>query len=118
MLLSGSDPYVYFVLAKSVKCPIACTLGVIGMGPQSEVELLLPQLSKTPTGIPGLDEILLGGLPGGRPTLICGYAGCGKTLLGMTFLVNGATMFDEPGVFVSFEETQPGSGGERGLAGV
>src|ERR1700722_8359553 len=68
-------------------------------------ESLAPQLSKTPTGIPGLDEVLLGGLPTGRPTLICGYAGCGKTLLGMTFLVNGATVFDEPGVFVSFEET-------------
>lgn len=74
------------------------------MQPQA-VESLAPQLSKTPTGIPGLDEVLLGGLPTGRPTLICGYAGCGKTLLGMTFLVNGATMFDEPGVFVSFEET-------------
>src|ERR1700721_1116580 len=64
-----------------------------------------PQLAKTPTGIPGLDEVLLGGLPAGRPTLICGSAGCGKTLLGMTFLVNGATQFDEPGIFVSFEET-------------
>ena len=74
------------------------------MQPQP-VESLAPQLNKTPTGIPGLDEVLLGGLPTGRPTLICGYAGCGKTLLGMTFLVNGATAFDEPGVFVSFEET-------------
>jgi circadian clock protein KaiC len=74
------------------------------MQPQP-VESLTPQLRKTPTGIPGLDEVLLGGLPAGRPTLICGYAGCGKTLLGMTFLVNGATVFGEPGVFVSFEET-------------
>jgi circadian clock protein KaiC len=63
------------------------------------------QLAKAPTGIPGLDEVLLGGIPAGRPTLICGSAGCGKTLLGMTFLVNGATQFGEPGVFVSFEET-------------
>jgi circadian clock protein KaiC len=62
-------------------------------------------LAKTPTGIPGLDEVLLGGLPAGRPTLICGAAGSGKTLLGMTFLVNGATQFGEPGVLVSFEET-------------
>ncbi len=64
-----------------------------------------PQLAKAPTGIPGLDEVLLGGVPLGRPTLICGAAGCGKTLLGMTFLVHGATQFGEPGVFVSFEET-------------
>ncbi len=64
-----------------------------------------PQLSKAETVIPGLDEILLGGIPAGRPTLICGAAGCGKTLLGMTFLVNGATRFGEAGVFISFEET-------------
>ena len=70
-----------------------------------EVELPASQLPKAPTGIPGLDEVLLGGIPAGRPTLICGSAGCGKTLLGMTFLVNGATRFGEPGVFVSFEET-------------
>ncbi len=70
-----------------------------------ETKALEPQLSKAPTGIPGLDEVLLGGIPTGRPTLICGSAGCGKTLLGMTFLVNGATQFGEPGIFVSFEET-------------
>jgi circadian clock protein KaiC len=63
------------------------------------------QLSKCPTGIQGLDEITEGGLPQGRPTLVCGSAGCGKTLLGMEFLVRGATQFGEPGVFVSFEET-------------
>ena len=60
---------------------------------------------KCPTGIHGLDEITLGGLPRGRPTLVCGGAGCGKTLLGMEFLVRGATEFDEPGVCLSFEET-------------
>src|SRR5512133_2419299 len=65
----------------------------------------LGSLSKCPTGIRGLDEITVGGLPKGRPTLVCGSAGCGKTLLGMEFLVRGATQFDEPGVFVSFEET-------------
>src|SRR5579863_1247384 len=65
----------------------------------------LAPLSKAPTGIEGLDDVLLGGLPAGRPTLICGGAGCGKTLLSMIFLVNGATRFNEPGVFVSFEET-------------
>ena len=70
-----------------------------------EPELAVPQLAKTPTGIPGLDEVLLGGLPTGRPTLICGSAGCGKTLLAMTFLVNGAARFNEPGVFISFEES-------------
>ena len=61
-------------------------------------------LLKTPTGIKGLDEITCGGLPQGRPTLICGGTGCGKTLLAMEFLVRGATQFDEPGVFMSFEE--------------
>jgi circadian clock protein KaiC len=63
------------------------------------------QLPKSPTGIQGLDEITGGGLPKGRPTLICGSAGCGKTLLSMEFLVRGATEFNEPGVFVAFEET-------------
>ena len=62
-------------------------------------------LEKTPTGIPGLDEVTEGGLPRARPTLVCGTAGCGKTILGLQFLVRGALEFDEPGVFVSFEET-------------
>lgn len=62
-------------------------------------------LAKAPTGIPGLDEITNGGLPRGRPTLLCGGAGCGKTLLAMEFLVRGALEYDEPGVFMSFEET-------------
>src|SRR5213083_1713375 len=60
---------------------------------------------KTPTGIGGLDEITFGGFPKGRPTLICGSAGCGKTLLAMQFLIKGAVEFDEPGVFMSFEES-------------
>jgi len=64
-----------------------------------------PQLSKSPTGIKGLDEITNGGLPKGRPTLVCGDAGCGKTLFAMEFLVRGATQYNEPGVFMSFEET-------------
>jgi circadian clock protein KaiC len=64
----------------------------------------LPLLTKAPTGIEGLDEITFGGLPQGRPTLLCGAAGCGKTLFAMTFLYNGATKFGEPGVFVAFEE--------------
>jgi circadian clock protein KaiC len=65
---------------------------------------LRPQLPKAPTGIQGLDEITGGGLPKGRPTLVCGGAGCGKTLLAMEFLVRGATQFNEPGVFMAFEE--------------
>jgi circadian clock protein KaiC len=65
----------------------------------------LRDLSKVRTGIGGLDEITLGGLPRGRPTLVCGSAGSGKTLLAMEFLVRGATQFGEPGVFMSFEET-------------
>lgn len=60
---------------------------------------------KTPSGIEGLDEITGGGLPKGRPTLICGSAGCGKTLMGVQFLVKGITEYNEPGIFVSFEET-------------
>ncbi len=60
---------------------------------------------KSPTGIQGFDEITSGGLPKGRPTLVCGGAGCGKTLFGMEFIVRGATQFKEPGVFMSFEET-------------
>lgn len=65
----------------------------------------LPQLSKCLTGIRGLDEITRGGLPRGRPTLVCGGAGSGKTLLGLEFLARGALQFDEPGVFIAFEET-------------
>jgi circadian clock protein KaiC len=62
-------------------------------------------LPKAPTGIPGLDDITEGGLPRGRPTLICGGPGCGKTLLAAEFLVRGATEFDEPGALITFEET-------------
>jgi circadian clock protein KaiC len=61
-------------------------------------------LPKSPTGITGLDEVTGGGLPQGRPSLVCGAAGCGKTLLAMEFLVRGATQFGEPGAFISFEE--------------
>jgi len=61
-------------------------------------------LPKARTGISGFDDITFGGLPTGRPTLICGAAGSGKTLFATTFLVHGATQFDEPGVFMSFEE--------------
>ena len=61
-------------------------------------------LPKSPTGITGLDEITGGGLPKGRPTLVCGSAGCGKSMLGVEFLVRGVTQFNEPGVLVSFEE--------------
>jgi circadian clock protein KaiC len=65
----------------------------------------LRPLRKAATGISGLDEVTQGGLPLGRPTLVCGPAGCGKTLLAMEFLVRGITEFGEPGVFVAFEET-------------
>src|SRR5471032_1238587 len=64
------------------------------------------QLPKCPTGIQGLDEITAGGLPLGRPTLVCGGAGCGKTLLAAEFLVRGAVEFGEPGVLMAFEETE------------
>src|ERR671933_17062 len=61
-------------------------------------------LPKTATGIAGLDEITGGGLPAGRPTLICGAAGSGKTLFSVEFIVKGALEFNEPGVFMAFEE--------------
>ena len=61
-------------------------------------------LAKAPTGISGLDELTSGGLPRGRPTLICGGAGCGKTVLGLEFLIHGATQFGEPGAIFTFEE--------------
>src|SRR5512145_3300746 len=62
-------------------------------------------LPKALTGIHGLDEITGGGLPKGRPTLVCGGPGCGKTLLACEFLIRGATQFNEPGALISFEET-------------
>jgi circadian clock protein KaiC len=64
----------------------------------------LPVIGKSRTGIGGLDEVTYGGLPKGRPTLLCGSAGCGKTLFGMTFLYNGVVEYGEPGVFLAFEE--------------
>ena len=70
--------------------------------PASSVPTDLP---KAPSGIPGLDEITGGGLPRGRPSIVCGAAGSGKTLFALEFLVRGATEFGEPGVFVAFEET-------------
>ncbi len=61
-------------------------------------------IARSPTGIEGFDELTLGGLPAGRPTLVCGAAGCGKTLFASTFLIYGARECNEPGVFVTFEE--------------
>jgi len=72
--------------------------------PRKQRRARLAVLEKTPTGIEGFDDITGGGLPKGRPSLICGTAGCGKTLFSMEFLVRGATEFNEPGVFVAFEE--------------
>lgn len=63
-----------------------------------------PTLPKTPTGITGLDQVTMGGLPTGRPTLICGSTGCGKTLFSLEFLIRGAQEYNEPGVFMAFEE--------------
>ena len=66
--------------------------------------LQYPQIPKTPTGVTGLDEITSGGIPKGRPTLVCGEAGCGKTLLSLEFIIKGAMDYNEPGVFMAFEE--------------
>src|ERR1700722_3959715 len=77
------------------------------MARKSKVETIheLTPLVKAPTGIPGLDDITAGGLPRGRATIVCGGPGCGKTMLGIEFLVRGALEFDEPGVLIAFEET-------------
>ena len=72
---------------------------------QTQTDEKSQSLPKARTGIEGLDEITAGGLPAGRPTLIAGSAGCGKTMLALEFLVRGATQFDEPGVFMMFEES-------------
>lgn len=72
----------------------------------SRLRSALKKLPRSLTGIKGLDEITHGGLPKGRPTLVCGGAGCGKTLFAMEFLVRGATQYNDPGVFISFEETE------------
>lgn len=64
------------------------------------------QIAKAPTGIKGFDEITFGGIPRGRPTLICGNTGCGKTLMALEILIRGAVEFNEPGVFFAFEETE------------
>lgn len=74
--------------------------------PMTQTSDGVAEIAKAPTGISGLDAITGGGLPAGRPTLLAGAAGCGKTLFGVTFLVNGATRYDEPGVFMSFEERE------------
>ncbi|HEY2036627.1 MAG TPA: circadian clock protein KaiC, partial [Steroidobacteraceae bacterium] len=68
-------------------------------------EAIQSTIPKVPSGIDGLDEITGGGLPAGRPTLICGGPGSGKTLVGLSFLINGARQFGEPGVLISFEES-------------
>src|SRR5437879_1583410 len=83
----------------------------------SKPTLPAARLPKCPTGIQGLDEITRGGLPRGRPTLVCGGAGCGKTLLAAEFLVRGAAQFGEPGVFMSFEETEAELKGNVALLG-
>lgn len=71
---------------------------------QGNTNIPYPTLPKTLTGITGLDQITEGGLPTGRPTLICGEAGSGKTLMSIEFIVRGAMQYDEPGVFIAFEE--------------
>ncbi len=75
------------------------------MIPEKRKQEQLKPLPKSPTGISGLDEVTGGGLPKGRPSLVAGGPGCGKTLFAMEYLVNGAMEYDEPGVFVAFEET-------------
>ena len=74
--------------------------------PRTKPTVVRPQLAKAPTGIQGLDQVTGGGLPKGRVTLLCGSAGCGKSLFAMEFLVHGAVRYGEPGVYMDFEETE------------
>jgi len=74
------------------------------VAPEKRSKPQVKLLPKSPTGIAGMDEITSGGLPKGRPTLIAGAAGCGKTLFAMEFLVNGVIQYNEPAVLVAFEE--------------
>ena len=74
--------------------------------PRAKPKVVCTSLAKAPTGIQGLDEVTGGGLPKGRVTLVCGSAGCGKSLLAMEFLVHGAVRYGEPGVCMDFEETE------------
>jgi len=74
--------------------------------PSARPKVVRSSLAKAPTGIQGLDEVTGGGLPKGRVTLVCGGAGCGKSLLAMEFLVRGAVRYGEPGVCMDFEETE------------
>ena len=84
--------------------------------PVARNDLAGPQ--KAPTGITGFDEITNGGLPRGRPTLVTGAAGSGKTMFGIEFLVRGARDFGEPGVMLAFEEAAGRPGHQRGLIGL
>src|SRR5580692_3421764 len=74
--------------------------------PRAKPKVIRPSLAKVSTGIQGFDEVTGGGLPKGRVTLVCGSAGCGKSLLAMEFLVHGAVRYGEPGVCIDFEETE------------
>ena len=80
-------------------------MATAGDGGDVAVDVLPEPVGKVPSGVRGLDEVTQGGLPRGRPTLVVGAAGCGKTLLGMQFLVQGAVEYGEPGVHLAFEET-------------
>ncbi len=73
--------------------------------PRRNIHLQSLALQKSPTGIAGLDDVTYGGFPKGRPTIVCGGPGCGKTMLAVEFLVRGAMDYDEPGVLIAFEET-------------
>ena len=91
----------FFLHAKTRQQSIAVYVFLSAMARNKKTSSLL----KTPTGIRGLDDITRGGLPKARTSLVCGNAGCGKTILGMEFIARGAIEFNEPGVFVAFEET-------------
>ncbi len=104
-----SGPLLWPITSQSASRKVRKTMQAIsrksnGRAKKGAVERKLPKIL---TGIQGLDEITGGGFPAGRPTLVCGSAGAGKTLLAMEFLVRGAMQYNQPGVFMAFEETAP-----------
>ena len=105
-------------MAQTPASPASASIATYLTAPPSPGAPVRPGLPKSRTGIAGLDEITEGGLPAGRPTLVCGAAGCGKTMLAAEFIVQGATEFGEPGVFMMFEETARRAGRQHAVAGL
>jgi len=108
ILRPGKQVFQYRAYNNDRPRPSPCGNPLVGvlMASTKSVPSPRPTLRKSKTGISGFDDITGGGMPTGRPSLVCGFAGCGKTLFAMEFLVRGATQFGEPGVFIAFEESE------------